>query len=48
MLSDFKQTANVAQAKYFLHKELIHTEFLTGKPKFYLGNPIVFKKQKVS
>lgn len=44
-VSDFKHTANVSQAKYFLHKELIHTEYLTAKPKFYLGNPIVFKKQ---
>lgn len=44
-VSDFKHTANVSRAKYFLHKELIHTEYLTAKPKFYLGNPIVFKKQ---
>lgn len=46
-LTEFKHTEDVTQAKYFLHEELIRTENLNGKTEFYLGNPIVFEKQKV-
>lgn len=46
-LAEFKHREDVAQANYFLHKESIRTEYLNGKTEFYLGNPIVFKKQKV-
>lgn len=33
-LTEFKHAEDVAQMKYFLHKESIHPEYLNGKLSF--------------